>query len=48
LKLIFDKDAIINSINLAGYDSQMLPMGKLEDETIKQGYKILQEIEDLV
>ena len=41
IKLIFDKDTILSCIQKAGYDSQKLPMGNLEEETIKQGYKIL-------
>ena len=48
MKLIFDKDAILTNIKKSGYDNEKLPMGHLEPETIKQGYIILMEIEELV
>ena len=41
VKLIFDKDAILTCIKKSGYDNEKLPMGHLEPETIKQGYRIL-------
>ncbi len=31
-----------------GYDPAKLPLGELSDETIKQGYGCLKEIEDLI
>jgi len=45
VKFIFDKDLMERSVMAQGYDSKKLPLGELSDETVKQGYKFLREIE---
>ena len=41
MTFIHDKDAMEKSVIKAGYDVSKLPLGKLSDETIKEGYKYL-------
>jgi poly [ADP-ribose] polymerase len=36
------------SVVEVGYDAKKLPLGKLSKETVKNGYKILQKIEQVI
>jgi poly [ADP-ribose] polymerase 2/3/4 len=48
MTFIHDKDAMEKSVIKAGYDISKLPLGKLSDETIMEGYKYLSQIEVLL
>ena len=41
MEFIHDKNLMENSVVSAGYDANKLPLGKLSDETVKEGYKYL-------
>jgi hypothetical protein len=46
--MIYNKDLMTKLMVSQGYDPAKLPLGELSDETIKQGYGCLKEIEDLI
>lgn len=48
VKLIFDKKLMEDSVIKIGYDTKKMPLGELSKETVLKGYKILQEIEDVL
>ena len=48
MKFIYDKDLMEKSVTDVGYDINKLPLGQLSDDTIKQGYKYLTEIEQIL
>ena len=48
MTFIHDKDAMEKSIIKYGYDVNKLPLGKLSEETINEGYKYLSQIEVLL
>lgn len=41
---IFDLKMIENSIKSIGYDAKKMPLGKLDDVTVKQAYIVLKEV----
>lgn len=44
INLIFDMNMIQQSMKEIGYDSKKMPLGKLGDSTIKQGYQVLNDL----
>ena len=48
VKLIFDKSLMQQSVMLAGFDLNKLPLEQLTEETLKNGYVYLKKIEDLI
>ena len=48
ITFIHDKKAIEQTVIKAGYDVKKMPLGKLSESTIKEGYKYLSQIEDLL
>ena len=48
IKLIFDINAINNTLAEIGYDSRKMPLGKLSVNNLKQGSAILKEIEEVL
>ena len=45
INFIFDMKLIKQSIVSVGYDTEKLPLGELDKETVQQGYRYLREIE---
>ncbi|EAR83835.2 poly(ADP-ribose) polymerase family WGR domain protein (macronuclear) [Tetrahymena thermophila SB210] len=45
---IFDMKMIESTIKEIGYDSKKMPLGKLDDKTIKQAYTVLKDLLDAV
>ena len=45
INFIYDKDLMEKQVSSANYDVKKLPLGKLADETVKEGYKYLKMIE---
>ena len=45
LEFINDRNLMERSVTQAGYDIQKLPLGQLSDQTVKDGYKTLRQIE---
>ena len=41
INFIYDKDLMEKQVSSANYDVKKLPLGKLADETVKEGYKYL-------
>lgn len=41
INFIYDKDMMEKSVASVNYDIKKLPLGKLADETVKEGYKYL-------
>ena len=48
VKLIFDKDLMEKSVAQVGYDVKKLPLGQLSEQTVKDGYAYLREIEAIL
>ena len=48
IKFIFDKDLMEKSVSQAGYDVKKLPLGQLSEETVKEGYSYLRQIEAIL
>lgn len=46
--MIYNKDLMTKLMVSQGYDPAKLPLGELSDETIKQGFACLKEIEDII
>ena len=42
--MIFDVNMIQTTMKEIGYDAKKMPLGKLGDSTIKEAYKILNEL----
>jgi poly [ADP-ribose] polymerase len=48
VKLIFNTSLMEQSVVNIGYDAKKMPLGELSKETVLRGYKILNEIEDVL
>ena len=48
INFIYDKNLMEKSVVASGYDPTKLPLGKLSDDTIKEGYKYLCQIEAIL
>ena len=48
MNLIFDMKMIDTTMKEIGYDPKKMPLGKLADETIKQAYKVLNELNEAI
>lgn len=48
LAFINDRNLMEKSVTQVGYDIQKLPLGQLSDETVKDGYKSLRQIENIL
>lgn len=48
LKFISDKEQMKKSLKKVGVDLSKMPLGKISEETIKQGYRYLREIEKIL
>lgn len=48
LAFINDRTLMERSVTQVGYDIQKLPLGQLSDETVKDGYKSLRQIENIL
>ena len=45
MALIFDRKKIAHVLEELGYDAKKMPLGRLTECTINQGFKILSKIE---
>jgi hypothetical protein len=41
INFIYDKKLMVKQVSAVNYDIKKLPLGKLADETVKEGYKYL-------
>lgn len=44
MKLIFDMNMINNAMKEIGYDAKKMPLGKLGDNTVKDAFKVLNDL----
>lgn len=48
IKFIFDKELMEKSVSMVGYDVKKLPLGQLSEQTVKDGYAYLRQIESIL
>lgn len=48
MSFIFNQDHFTNALRAMDYDSEKLPLGKLSERTLKNGYSILKELSELM
>ena len=48
IELIYDLNFAEEQIKAIGYDNKRLPLGNLSDQTISEGYEILQELDKII
>jgi hypothetical protein len=48
IELIFDKKLMEAQMNRQGFDSKKMPLEDLSEETVKEGYKYLTQIETIL
>ncbi len=48
IELIYDLNFAEEQIKAIGYDNKRLPLGNLSDQTISEGYEILQELDTII
>lgn len=48
MSFIFNQDHITNALRAMDYDAEKLPLGKLSERTLKNGFSILKELSELM
>lgn len=48
MSFIFNQDHFLNAMREMDYDAEKLPLGKLSERTLKQGFLILKELSELI